>query len=102
MARLLGALEHRVTTASGVGTALAAAEGGEFDLLISDIGLGDGSGMDLMRELLKPLADQGHRPDRLRHRVRRGGHPGRGLRRPPDQAGHFDRLEALILEVGAG
>jgi chemotaxis family two-component system sensor kinase Cph1 len=60
MSRMLGESRHAVTTATGVGTALAAATtaaaaagDGAFDLLISDVGLDDGSGLDLMRELLK-------------------------------------------------
>jgi CheY-like chemotaxis protein len=43
---------HQVTTAGAVATALQATAGdGAFDLLISDLGLPDGSGLDLMREL---------------------------------------------------
>jgi PAS domain S-box-containing protein len=52
MADLLGARGHRVTLAAGVAEALAAAERG-FDLVISDLGLPDGSGHDLMRELVR-------------------------------------------------
>jgi two-component system CheB/CheR fusion protein len=51
MKRLLEAEGHRVETAGDVATALAAAAERPFDLLISDLGLPDGSGMDLMREL---------------------------------------------------
>jgi PAS domain S-box-containing protein len=51
MARLLRGLGCTVTTANAVATALKAAERGEFDLLISDIGLPDGSGLDIMRRL---------------------------------------------------
>lgn len=53
MSRLLSRLRHRVTTAASVGAALSAASAGEFDLLISDVGLPDGTGLDLMRELLR-------------------------------------------------
>ncbi len=42
---------HEVTTVETVAAALAAADAGTFDLVISDLGLPDGSGMDLMREL---------------------------------------------------
>jgi signal transduction histidine kinase/CheY-like chemotaxis protein len=42
---------HQVRTADSVATALQAADAEPFDLLISDIGLPDGSGLDLMRQL---------------------------------------------------
>ena len=51
MARLLEGHGHDVRTASGVGPALEAAGREPFDLIISDIGLPDGTGMDLMRQL---------------------------------------------------
>ena len=52
MKRLLSRLGYDVTTAATVAEALAADESaGPFDLLLSDIGLPDGSGLDLMRDL---------------------------------------------------
>jgi CheY-like chemotaxis protein len=51
MARLLQGHGHDVRTAPGVSTALAAAEQEPFDLLISDIGLPDGTGLELMRQI---------------------------------------------------
>ncbi|MEA2691623.1 MAG: hypothetical protein QOJ16_1010 [Acidobacteriota bacterium] len=51
MAALLQVLGHQVTTAGTVATAVAAAERGEFDLVLSDLGLPDGHGHDLMRDL---------------------------------------------------
>jgi PAS domain S-box-containing protein len=51
MARLLRSLGCEVTTAGSVAEALAAAEKESFDLLISDIGLPDGSGLDVMKNL---------------------------------------------------
>jgi two-component system CheB/CheR fusion protein len=54
MSLLLSSLGHEVRTAGDMGTALRlAGEGkrGNFDLLISDLGLPDGSGLDLMRSL---------------------------------------------------
>jgi two-component system CheB/CheR fusion protein len=42
---------HQVQTAGDVATALEMAAQGEFDLLVSDLGLPDRSGLDLMREL---------------------------------------------------
>jgi signal transduction histidine kinase/CheY-like chemotaxis protein len=52
MARLLRGEGHRVTVAGSLAEALAAANGdNSFDLLISDISLPDGTGLDLMRHL---------------------------------------------------
>ncbi len=48
---LLEELSCRVVTAASVEEALAAARRGPFDLVISDIGLPDGSGFDLMQVL---------------------------------------------------
>jgi chemotaxis family two-component system sensor kinase Cph1 len=100
MARLLGRLKHRVTTATGVGTALAAAEREEFDLLISDIGLGDGSGLDLMRELLKRgpmrgIALTGYSTESDIQETKEAGFEAH-LTKPID----FRQLEALILRPG--
>jgi signal transduction histidine kinase/CheY-like chemotaxis protein len=54
MGRLLRRLGYDVQTAGSVQDALTAAEKDPpFDLLISDIGLPDGSGLQLMEELLK-------------------------------------------------
>ena len=49
--KLLERSGHTVTTAENVRTALELAEGHEFDLLISDLGLPDGSGLDVMRHV---------------------------------------------------
>ena len=54
MARMLTGIGHTVTTAETVAEALATAGSSEFDLVISDLGLPDGSGLDLMRQL-RPL-----------------------------------------------
>jgi PAS domain S-box-containing protein len=51
MARLLRGLGYTVRTAGSVGEAIEAAEHETFDLLISDIGLPDGSGIDIMNRL---------------------------------------------------
>jgi PAS domain S-box-containing protein len=52
LAELLRLAGHRVTVAGGVAAALAAAaEAQELDLLISDLGLPDGTGHDVMRGL---------------------------------------------------
>jgi len=51
MARLLKMMGHDVTSAGSCREAESAASTGRFDLLISDVGLPDGSGLDLMRHL---------------------------------------------------
>ena len=51
MERLLRRIGHRVTGVTSVASATAAARQDGFDLLISDLGLPDGSGLDVMRQL---------------------------------------------------
>jgi signal transduction histidine kinase len=56
---------HHVTAASSIAEALAAAATGGFDLVISDLGLPDGKGVDLMEKLgmthgLKGIALSGY------------------------------------------
>jgi two-component system CheB/CheR fusion protein len=52
LARLLQSKGHVVTRAGSVAAALEAARAAEFDVLVSDLGLPDGSGDELMRRLL--------------------------------------------------
>ncbi len=56
LARVLKRFGHRVTTADSVSAAVRAAEGqeGRFQMILSDISLPDGSGLDVVR-LLKPI-----------------------------------------------
>jgi two-component system CheB/CheR fusion protein len=51
LAALLEAVGHRITVAGTVAAALAAVESGPPDLVLSDLGLPDGTGYDLMRAL---------------------------------------------------
>ena len=51
MTKLLRRLGHRVTGATSVASATAAASRNGFDVIISDLGLPDGSGLDVMRRL---------------------------------------------------
>ena len=51
MERLLREFGHEASTAGSIKEAIEAAKRGPFDLLISDIGLPDGSGWELMRRL---------------------------------------------------
>jgi len=66
MGRLLRAEGYEVETAGDIASALECAKRSSFDLLISDMGLPDGSGLDLMRQLvaakqpLKAIAISGY------------------------------------------
>jgi len=53
LARLLGLSGYDVRTATTVAAAISLCDEHRFDLLISDIGLPDGTGYDLMRELTR-------------------------------------------------
>jgi len=57
LSELLRLSGHHVEAAGSVAGALAACEGGRFDLIISDLGLPDGSGLDLMRQILARCPD---------------------------------------------
>src|SRR6185436_2826427 len=52
MARLLNLSGYNVRTASTYRSAIEICDEEQFDLVISDVGLPDGSGYDLMREML--------------------------------------------------
>jgi PAS domain S-box-containing protein len=58
MSRLLGRC-HVVRDANSVASALRIASGEPFDVVISDLGLPDGSGLDLMRQLRERFNLQG-------------------------------------------
>ncbi|HEY8665633.1 MAG TPA: ATP-binding protein [Tepidisphaeraceae bacterium] len=51
MSRLLRSFEYEVQTADSVQSALRCAQKSKFDLVISDLGLPDGSGLELMHQL---------------------------------------------------
>ncbi|MGE5608431.1 MAG: PAS domain S-box protein [Bacillota bacterium] len=59
VSKLLGMIGYEVVTATGMQEALTLASQGKFDLLVSDIGLPDGSGLDVMRILKKRLGIKG-------------------------------------------
>jgi PAS domain S-box-containing protein len=97
MARLLGGLGHTVTTA---GTIAKALETDEFDLIVSDIGLPDGSGLDLMRQVVSrrgrvpAIALTGYGMEEDIRRSQEAGFTAH-LTKPID----FAKLEAMIRQV---
>lgn len=110
MADLLGGFGHQVTVAGGVAAALAAvadlANGGgrpPLDLVISDLGLPDGNGQELMRELsrrygLKGIALSGYGMEEDRTKSLQAGF-SRHLTKPI----HPSALREVIREVaGSG
>jgi signal transduction histidine kinase/ActR/RegA family two-component response regulator len=102
MAALLSALGHRVTVAGTIAAALAAArEAGGIDLVVSDLGLPDGNGHDLMRELagrhgLRGIALSGYG---MEEDIRRSHEAGfaRHLTKPVDA----ESFKAAIRQVAA-
>jgi len=78
MVRLLKSFGCTVTEASSVAEALAAADRADFDVLLSDIGLPDGSGTQIMTELksrkpIKGIAVSGYGQDMDLERSREAG-----------------------------
>jgi len=101
MERLLKRKGHVVIPAESVATGLQEAEGREFDLLISDLGLADGSGLDLIRSLdqarpspIPGIALSGYGMDEDVRRSREAGFLEH-LIKPVD----FPTLEAAINRV---
>ena len=109
MADLLGGFGHQVTVAGGVAAALAAvadlANGAgrpPLDLVISDLGLPDGNGQELMRELsrrygLKGIALSGYGMEEDRIKSLQAGF-SRHLTKPI----HPSSLREVIREVAGG
>ena len=103
MARLLKGLGHEVQTAATVASAIEEVEGGEFDLTVSDIGLPDGTGLELMRRIvalrgpIPSIALTGYGVEDDIVRSREAGFTAH-LTKPID----FIKLEAIIRRVVSG
>jgi PAS domain S-box-containing protein len=102
MTRFLGGLGHRVSAADCVARALEVAAADSFDLVVSDIGLPDGSGIELMRQLrtlhgLSGIALTGYGMEQDVEATRRAGF-AEHLTKPVDIAA----LESAIERVSAG
>ena len=100
LSQLLTLYDYKMTVARSVKEALSAASG-EFDLLISDIRLPDGSGLELMRRLrasqnIRGIAISGFGTEEDRQRSLEAGY-GTHLTKPLD----FNRLLEAIESVSA-
>ena len=99
LARLLAASGHEVKTAGTVAAALKLAAAEPFDLLVSDIGLPDNSGYELMdavrrRHGMKGIALSGYGMEGDMQRSRAAGFVDH-LTKPVD----VEQLEAVIERV---
>jgi CheY-like chemotaxis protein len=102
MARLVRGLGHEVTTAETLRAACEAATDGEHDLIISDIGLPDGCGLDLMRQVvarrgrLPAIALTGYGTEEDVRKSKVAGF-AEHMTKPID----FSRLKEVIVQVTA-
>jgi PAS domain S-box-containing protein len=102
LAQVLEVLGHRVSVAQSVARALERMRSARFDLLISDIGLPDGSGLDIAREWARSqpgqpsIAITGYGMDEDIERCRDAGFRDH-LTKPVN----FQSLEALIRDYAA-
>ena len=97
--RLLSGLGHEVHVSESVAASIDAANLGPFDLLLSDIGLPDGSGMDVLREVrrssqMPAIAMTGYGMEEDVAQCREAGFNGH-LTKPVS----FQQLQSLISEV---
>jgi CheY-like chemotaxis protein len=101
MSRLLQLFHHTVKTADSMQAALDLAEGEHFDMVISDLGLPDGSGLKLMQELkrkhnLPGIALTGHGSDEDIAQSQQAGIAAH-LTKPID----FEQLQQIIQQVAS-
>ena len=99
--RLLRRRDYVVVQADCVAAALRAADESDFDLVVCDIGLPDGSGLDLIRQLLsrrpvKAIALSGFGMDEDLRRSEEAGFMAH-MTKPVD----FSKLEAMIQRVAS-
>jgi PAS domain S-box-containing protein len=99
--RLLRRRDYVVVQAECVAAALKAADESDFDLVVCDIGLPDGSGLDLIRQLMarrpvKAIALSGFGMDEDLRRSEEAGFMAH-MTKPVD----FSKLEAMIQRVAS-
>jgi DNA-binding NarL/FixJ family response regulator len=102
LTKLLSMAGHCAESAETFGAALAAARAKRFDVLVCDIGLGDGDGCDLLAEVsalypIKAIAVSGYNTPEDVRRFRQAGFAG-FLLKPVE----FTNLHETIETVVAG
>lgn len=102
LAKLLRRWGYAVVTADGVRAALRLAAKEPFDLLVSDLGLGDGSGLDIMREMkhrygVRGIAFSGYGTEEDLRRSREAGFEEH-ITKPVNA----DILRAAVQRIAAG
>ena len=103
IAKLLRSSGFDVRTAASVGSALAVLDGERFDLLVSDIGLPDGSGLDIMRHGrdhlgLKGIAFSGYGMDQDVRASKEAGFAPRPSRRT-SASGRPDQADGVVTRL---
>ena len=101
LSALLGKRGHKVSTAGSLQRALEILEDGRFDVLISDIGLPDGDGHELIRaakerQALKGIALSGFGREDDRRNSRESGFDYH-LTKPIE----FQKLESVLREIAS-
>jgi hypothetical protein len=86
MARVLSHLGHQVDIAGTVTAAVDLFQNEQYDLVLSDLGLPDGSGIDLVRKLREIRESAGHCAYGLRNGTRHHSDPEFWFFSPPDEA----------------
>ncbi len=103
MAKLLRGNGFEVETAASVTEALQALKNGPFDILVSDIGLPDGSGLDLMRQVRvsQPMVGIALSGFGMEHDIRRSKEAGfsEHLIKPLNYQLLIDAIERLTAEM---
>jgi signal transduction histidine kinase len=106
MKMLLAECGYVVETAADVRQALKAVESASFDLLLSDLGLPDGSGIDLMQELrrrgnaIKGIALSGYGQEEDVRRCKEAGFSAH-LIKPADADALIETIAALVRPLDA-
>jgi len=102
LARLLRGLGHDVVTAGTIAEAIDRERTGDFGLIVSDIGLPDGSGLELMKQVVArrgrvpAIALTGYGMEEDIQRSREAGFTAH-MTKPID----FTKLEAMIRQVAS-